>query len=252
MDLREFHPGLWLTELVLDDFDVRGAVLVGAERVLVWDTLSHPRDMAEVAQLAGDKPIYVAYSHADWDHCWGTAGLNPTLIIARKACAARFASGEVAREFADKQAADPGLWDEVRLIPPNLTFTCALALDLGGLVVTLIPLSGHTADCLVAFIPSLGVLLAGDTIETPLPYLSANSPLMLRYWIRELERWQADTRIQTVIPAHGEIGDASLIAHNVRYLTALQSGETPDVPAEMTTFYVETHARNLALMRSRQ
>jgi hypothetical protein len=41
MNLREFRPTLWLTELVLDDFDVRGAVIVGQERVLVWDTLSH-------------------------------------------------------------------------------------------------------------------------------------------------------------------------------------------------------------------
>ncbi|MBA3874498.1 MAG: hypothetical protein H0X30_35660, partial [Anaerolineae bacterium] len=45
MKLSELRPNLWLTELNLDDFDVRGAVIIGENRVMVWDTLSHPRDM---------------------------------------------------------------------------------------------------------------------------------------------------------------------------------------------------------------
>ena len=54
--LREVRPNLWLTELVLDDFDVRGAAVVGERRVLVWDMLSQPSDMAAVKALAGDLP----------------------------------------------------------------------------------------------------------------------------------------------------------------------------------------------------
>lgn len=54
--LRTLHHDVWLTELVLGDFDVRGAVVAGEKRVLVWDTLSHPRDMEGVRALAGNKP----------------------------------------------------------------------------------------------------------------------------------------------------------------------------------------------------
>jgi len=39
--LKEFRPGLWLTEASLDDFEVRGAVIIGAERAVIWDSLSH-------------------------------------------------------------------------------------------------------------------------------------------------------------------------------------------------------------------
>ncbi|RIK55767.1 hypothetical protein DCC62_31070 [candidate division KSB1 bacterium] len=71
--LKKFRPGLWLTELHLDDFDVRGAVIIGEKSAVVWDSLSHPRDMQPVRVLLAQKDWQLVYSHADWDHVWGTA-----------------------------------------------------------------------------------------------------------------------------------------------------------------------------------
>ena len=247
----QFHPNLWLTELALDEFNVRGAVIVGEQRVMVWDTLSHPRDMQPVMALAGDKPIDVVYSHADWDHCWGTAGLKPDIIIGHAACAERFHNGEVANDLAEKQAEEPVQWDAVKIMPPTLSFTQSMSIDLGGVWVELHYLPGHTEDCIVAWIPQWGVLLAGDTVETPLPYLNDNSVPMLPQWIALLERWQADSQVQIVIPAHGEIGDRALISQTVTYLHNLQADKAPSVPVEMTAFYTETHANNQALMRAK-
>jgi glyoxylase-like metal-dependent hydrolase (beta-lactamase superfamily II) len=247
MNLREFLPNLWLTELILPEFDVRGAVIVGQDRVLVWDTLSHPRDMAAVSSLAGEKPIMVVYSHADWDHCWGTAGLRADVIIAHDTAAKRFRSGEVADELRTKQATQPGIWDEVRLFPPNVTFNGTLTVDLGGLHVELHPLPGHTEDCLVAFVPEIGVLLAGDTVELPLPVLNKTSPLSLRHWIAQLELWGNDVRVQHMIPSHGAIEAEHQIARTVDYLRGLQTGIAPAVPAEMPPFYTETHSENLKI-----
>ncbi len=248
MKLSELRPNLWLTELVLDDFDVRGAVIIGDQRVMVWDTLSHPRDMQPVIALAGDKPIDVVYSHADWDHCWGTTALQPDAVIAHEACAGRFQSGEVAQRLAEKKAQEPGQWDAVQLIAPTITFNPSLTMDLGGVQVELHHLPGHTADCLVAWIPQWGVLLAGDAIETPLPYLNTESVALLPEWINALENWNAAPRMNVVIPAHGEVGDHTLIERNLVYLRALKAGQSPAVLAELTTFYSETHANNQALM----
>lgn len=241
--LREFRPGLWLTELALGMFDVRGAVIVGDDRVLVWDTLSHPRDMAGITKLAVKKPIVVVYSHADWDHCWGTAGLKPAAIVAHEACAERFASGSVQRKLDQFKRKEPGQYDEVVLIPPNIIIKDA-AIDLGGVSVTLHPLPGHTKDCLVAHIPEWGVLLAGDTVETPLPVMSKTKKL-LPGWIDALSGWAANDAVQTVIPAHGLIGGRAVIKHTLRYLKALRDGKSPDVPETMDDFYTKTHARNL-------
>ena len=251
MKLSELRPNLWLTELNLDDFDVRGAVIVGENRVMVWDTLSHPRDMQPVMKLAGDKPIDVVYSHADWDHCWGTAGLKADTVIGHERCAERFRNGDVANRLTEKKVAEPGLWDGVKLIPPMLTFTQTLSLDLGGVVVELHHLPGHTEDCLVAWIPQWGVLLAGDTVETPLPYFNANSVQMLPQWISDLEGWGSTARMNVVVPAHGEVGDRSLIERTISYLRDIQAGKAPAVPSGMTAFYSETHAKNQALMQTK-
>jgi len=245
--LREIYPGLWLTELVLDSFAVRGAVIVGDSRVVVWDTLSHPRDMNLIAKIAGGKPIYVVYSHADWDHCWGTAGLNPAVIIGHPECASRFATGEVQRKLDSMRANEPGKWDGVQLIPPTLTAE-AMSIDAGGITITLHSLPGHTRDCLVAFIPKWGVLLAGDTVETPLPVLKESGEMLVR-WMVQLEVWANDEQVRTVIPAHGDSGDKSLIRHTLGYLRDLREGKIPLVPQGMDDFYTFTHANNIKLMQ---
>jgi glyoxylase-like metal-dependent hydrolase (beta-lactamase superfamily II) len=244
--LHEFRPGLWLTELVLDSFAVRGAVIVGEQRVVVWDTLSHPRDMAAITALAEGKPIYTVYSHADWDHCWGTAGLTSEVIMAHPDCAARFATGEVARKLASMRKNDPQQWEGVVLMPPTITATTAI-IEAGGVSVQLHSLAGHTRDCLVAFIPEWGILLAGDTVETPLPVLKEGGQV-LDDWITQLEGWAAHDALHTVIPAHGEIGDKGVIEHTLRYLRDLAAGNQPTVPESMDEFYTATHAANLKLV----
>ena len=71
--IRALADGVWCTEVSLRDYDVRGALVVGRAGVLVWDTLSHPRDVAGFRPLFGDRALTIAYSHADWDHVWELA-----------------------------------------------------------------------------------------------------------------------------------------------------------------------------------
>lgn len=240
------RPQLGLTQLHLDIFDVRGAVIIGERAALVWDTLSHPRDMEPVRDLIGDKPTYVVYSHADWDHCWGTSALHPEIVFGHYVCGVRFSSGEVAAKLKEHQAAEPKIWDDIQLVPPTVLIERA-TIDLGGVQVALHSLAGHTRDCMVAFIPEWGILLAGDTVETPFPVIEEGGAV-LDNWIDRLTEWAADERVQQVIPAHGEIGDRTIIERNLRYLTDIRAGKTPDVPAELDNFYTKTHMENLTYM----
>lgn len=245
-ELREFRPGLWLTELQLEEFAVRGAVLLGNQRAAVWDTLSHPRDMQPVAQLLARRDFVLIYSHADWDHVWGTAGLlfSDKMIWAHAHCLARFLN-EVPVELHEKQTAEPGKWDEVVLAPPTHVFEAAQPFDLGGVTLTLHHLPGHTRDSIVGFVPEWGVLLAGDSVETPFPLLNAASPLDL--WSAALQRWAADERVQHVIPAHGEIGGRELLRQNLAYLRGLREGAAVVPPAGLDPFYQAAHRENLRL-----
>ena len=101
------------------------------------------------------------------------------------------------------------------MVPPTITFADSLAIDLGGVTVELSHLPGHTEDCLVAFVPEWGVLLAGDTVETPFPLLDETLPV--QPWIDRLAEWAGRADVETVIPCHGEIGGRELIEGNIAY-----------------------------------
>jgi glyoxylase-like metal-dependent hydrolase (beta-lactamase superfamily II) len=241
---KEFLPGLLLTEAAVDDFSVRGAVIVGSQRAVVWDSLSHPRDMKAVQALVAEKDWTLVYTHADWDHVWGTAGLshqNQT-IIAHANCLARF-SKDVPVELEEKRRSQPKLWGDVILVPPTVTFEHELRLDLGNVTLHLCHLPGHTLDCIVGFIPQWGALLAGDTVETPLPVINAGSSV--EEWIAGLQRWEQDDRVQHVIPSHGIIGGRELLRQNIDYLQDLRDGISPNISENLDEFYRETHRNNL-------
>lgn len=244
VEVTKLRDNLWLTYSNPKgiDEDVRGAVVVGSQRTVVWDTLFHPDDMQPVRELIGDSAFHVVYSHADYDHCWGTNGLPAVSgeIIAHHKCAKRFQK-EVPGTLRRKR--DKMAWFEaVELMPPTLTFDNTLSFDLGDVTLELHHLPGHTLDCIVGFIPQWGVLLAGDTIETPLPLVSKNSPV--DDWLNHLERWADDTRVETVVLAHGGVGTRETVRYNIDYISALRAGKHVDLPDDLPAFYKRAHGRN--------
>jgi len=220
---------------------------------VVWDTLARPRDMEGVAELTRDLPVTVVYSHGDWDHVWGTGGLEQPWeeILAHRACADRFRR-ELPDTLKEKVAEDPEAFGDVQLVAPSRTFRNDLTLDLGGITLEIHSLPGHTPDSVVGFVPEWRVMLAGDAVETPLPFLNSGSSL--GPWVEGLEAWidrlEKVAEPSFVIPSHGRIGGPDLLRDNVRYLAALRGGREPVVPQDLSRFYRETHADNLTLART--
>ena len=244
MGLMQLSDFLWVQELDLGIFEVRGSLVLGQERAVVWDSLSHPRDMTPYLPLIQNREVIVVYSHADWDHIWGTAGLtySPVTIISHEYCAQRFKT-DVPEMLAKMQKAEPGKWDDVQLVPPNVMIDQRCMIDLGGLTLELHHLPGHTDDCLIALLPEQGIALMGDTIETPFPVVPVTSDLSA--WIEQLNRWEQDTRLTKVVPCHGPMGGRELISQTIDYLERLRNGESFDLPAKLTPFYQHTHESNL-------
>ncbi|WP_028577161.1 MBL fold metallo-hydrolase [Desulfomicrobium escambiense] len=229
-------------EVDAGDFRVRGVLLQGSRRSLVWDALTHPDDMAPFARACADAPPIVVYSHADWDHIQGTSAFASPLIIAQRAAVKRFQT-EAPAALSELRGADPGKWDAVRLLPPDITFERSLDLDLGGVTVSLRALPGHTPDAIVALVPELDLLLAGDTVELPCPCVPRGCDL--DGWIDELERWRADTRVRTVIPSHGPCGGTEVIKRTLAYLDGLRRSRPLPLSPDAAPFYVSTHRDNL-------
>jgi glyoxylase-like metal-dependent hydrolase (beta-lactamase superfamily II) len=225
--------------------DVRGLVLTGDRYTIVFDTLYSPRDMAAVLDLAAQRrrPVLVIDSHADYDHAWGNGAFPNASIVGHIACRERLvAEGP---QLDEKRREDPDEYATSRLIPPDIVFDHTLSIDAGGFTVVLHHLPGHTRDCLVAHVPEQRLLLTGDTAELPFPLLG-DGPI--DDWIAALERWAADPRVETVIPAHGPVSGTELLRANARYLATLAEGRddgwTPGEDAP--EFYRRMHPRNVA------
>lgn len=283
-DLLRLRPGIWLVETQLEDFGVRGVVICGQSRGVVWDTLARPADMAGVADVMGELPFTVVYSHADWDHVLGTGGIGRAWegVVAHSVCESRFRE-EVRLTLEERRISAPGEYDQVTLFPPTRTFRDRMTLGLGGITLELHSLPGHTPDTIVGYLPEWGILLGGDAVEDPLPFLNPGGPVEawageLEAWAKTLDEWnrplpqggstpEVEAHVgpehraawdnganlppssPVVIPSHGPIGGTRLLRANARYLRDLAAGKEPQLPGELTAFYRETHAANKVLAR---
>lgn len=236
--LTEILPGICAAEVSLPGFEVRSVALLGRERMLVFDTLLRPGDMRPFADLAGGRELVTVYSHADWDHIWGTAGLPARggEVVSHASCVERFRT-DVPETLARRRAEEPRAWDDVELIAPATFFEHSLVLDVDPWTVELHHSPGHTRDSIVAWIPGAGVLLGGDVVEDPWPL--AGKGLPLEPWIAALRRWESEPELRIVVPSHGDVTGPELPRRNADYLEALRDGRDYPIPEGTGPFYVE-------------
>lgn len=91
---------------------------------------------------------------------------------------------------------------------PNLMFDHALTIDLGNREVQIKHLGrGNTAGDAVVYLPKEKILIAGDLLDHPVPYLGGGYPSELIRTLREM----AALDVEAIIPGHGELlrGDYS-------------------------------------------
>ena len=247
--LRELTPAIWLAERALDaEMSVCAAVILGETVSAVVDTLIRPADMAPVRDLLDrhGRPVLVVNTHADWDHSWGNAAFPDTPIFAHRLCrAAMLTEGQ--RRLVEKQKEEPERYRDVTIVPPTITFSEFMDIDLGGLTLSIHHLPGHTADEAVVHLPEAGFLFAGDAAEWPIPTTETGP---LGPWADALHMWAARDDVRTVVPSHGPVGDAQLLRDNAAYLDALLAD--PDVywePPGIMPFYQEAHRKNATIAR---
>jgi len=248
--LRNFTPAIWIAERMLaDGVNVCALVVFGTECAVVIDTLARPEDMNLVLDLLDNHglPAFVVNTHGDWDHTWGNGAFANETIIAHRLCRASML-GQGPRVLARKRAEEPGEFDNVIITPPTVTFKEFMDIDLGGLTLSIQHLPGHTADEVVVHLPELGILIAGDAAEWPIP-TAHDGPL--GPWAAMLRQWAAREDVATVIPSHGPISDVDLLLDNADYLEALL--DNPDLdwqaPPDAPDFYNDAHALNATIAR---
>jgi len=213
----------------LDGFEqmkVDAYLILGEQYAFLLDTLLCPDDVAQLLALAapeiGTRQLFCINSHADWDHTWGNGYFqhHPTVpIVAHDICRQRLLSEETILHMREYQARFP-LFHNVTVRPPSLTFSERLTLVDGELCIELLHAPGHCLDQIVAWLPSIGLLLAFDAVEYPLPSIAdaACAPLMLAT-LHQL----AGLPARSVLCSHGQTNTSpTLIADNLAYLREIE------------------------------
>ena len=174
--------------------------LVDGADALVLDTgvsVDHGRAIRQALESRGVAQITVVISHWHLDHIAGNAAFGGCEIVA----GARTA--EVLE--ANRQAIEAGTLEgppAIRpLVMPTRTFDGDHSnLRVGALDVELLRFNIHSDDATVVRVPSLGILLAGDTVEDTITYLT--EPDRLPAHIAELDRMRG-LAFDRVLPSHG-------------------------------------------------
>lgn len=240
------------------------ALVDGAEAILYDShaTLDHARAIRTHLEGLGVRTMRLVLSHWHTDHIAGNAMFADCEIIANRLTARTML--ENIKALARKTPPiNP-------VVMPNRLFEKEMTLTLGGRTIQLMQFDIHSADGTVLFLPEEGLLLAGDTLEDTVTYVS--EPEHIATHISELNRLKA-LPIRRILPDHGareKIAtggyEPSLIDANRRYLERLSESAQDAILDEISLRdfvaddivqgrivyfepYEEVHRSNIAAVR---
>jgi len=236
---------------VIPDGNVGGVpnvgIIVGNKATLVVDTGLGPRNgqtvLREVGKVSTNADIYIVATHFHSEHTLGESAFPASAKVFRtRAQQQDIDEFGVQPNFATRSAANAELMKDAVFRRADEIFDAEKTLDLGGIRVRLLWYGGtHTNGDSLIFVEGDNVLFAGDVIMNR-RFLAFNARSSVQAWLRSLEE-AARLRPVRIVPAHGEMGDGSLIEINRTYLQTLQSrvrelkreGKTVDQATEAVT-----------------
>jgi glyoxylase-like metal-dependent hydrolase (beta-lactamase superfamily II) len=195
-------------------------VIDGHKHVFVVDTFLGPGPMEEVkVRLAGEgvrgKPFVVFNTHADYDHYWGNQSFEGSIIVAHESALHRIRTqGEEGLKENRGQ-----MMGEVQLTPPNLLFRKKITFVEDRVELFYTP--GHTGDSSSCYDSVDKVLLPGDNLEAPYPYVNL---LNLKEYTQSLDKY-TKLEARVIIPGHDPPQrDGELLWQNLNYIRSMASG----------------------------
>lgn len=230
------------TLFVFDDLDgLPTAVYLidGPKHWFVIDTFLGPDSMAPVRKVVDrrrpSKPVVVLNTHHHWDHVWGNCAFLNSTIASHRLTKERMV------EHGHEELVSYGKYQrgEVSVILPQMLFDDRLAFEENGVEFFHSP--GHTEDSSSCYDRADKVLLVGDNVELPLPYLNWGG---LDMYLKTLEGYERMGAAR-VIAGHCPRVTAEVIDVNKEYLREFMSGNTKWYE---TGEGKATHAQNVAAL----
>ena len=159
---------------ITDAMGVCFTLIEGDSKAILFDTGYGTEDVNAFVRTLTDKPVSVFLSHGHHDHMLGARWFDNTWLCEEDMEEFRERTGEDQRIKVSRQAAGQGvpLPDDFMTamirMPRPIRFTektgpyDSTEQDLGGIIVKVIHVPGHTPGSIVLFIPQESILLTGD------------------------------------------------------------------------------------------
>ena len=215
---QRFMPGPNWVDAGALSLGIASYAIISGDQALVYDThvtLSHAMAIRAALVRRGVTRITVVLSHWHKDHIAGTAAFADCPVIATRKTAAHMATRKAGIEsgLIRPPAINP-------LILPDITYDGALYLTVGAFEVQLIEVNIHSDDATVLWLPQIGVLLAGDTVEDCCTFVA--EPENLDLHLAGLDRLIALDAL-CILPNHGAPDQIAAGGYEAAILFATQT-----------------------------
>jgi glyoxylase-like metal-dependent hydrolase (beta-lactamase superfamily II) len=218
---------------VIPDFNVglvpNVGIVVGSRATLVIDPGLGKRNgetvLREVAKVSRNTELYIASTHFHAEHTTGYLAFPPTAKYVNSTIQeAEFAEGGAAQiqAFSRRSPMTAELLQGAAGRKADLTFEREHTLDLGGVRVRFLVVGPtHTRGDTALLVEGDGVLFTGDVVMNQ-SFLAAGAATSMKAWLAAFDTLD-QMRPRTIVPSHGAVGDASLIAANRAVMMAVQT-----------------------------
>jgi glyoxylase-like metal-dependent hydrolase (beta-lactamase superfamily II) len=205
-------------------------IIVGTRATLIVDAGMGPRNgqavLRELAKVSKNTDLYFTTTHFHPEHMTGVQAFPADAIVIRP---------EVQQEEVDRKQPEfihnfsqrtpdlKALLQDVKPRPPDILYDREAKLDLGGITVRLLWLGpAHTRGDSFIFVEEDGVLFTGDAVINRFFPIFPDADASGKNWLAILDQLD-ELHPRTIVPGHGEVGDAGLIGIERTYLKAVQA-----------------------------
>jgi glyoxylase-like metal-dependent hydrolase (beta-lactamase superfamily II) len=205
-------------------------MIVGTRATLVVDAGMGPRNgqtvLRELAKVSKNTGLYFTTTHFHPEHMTGVQAFPANTIVIRPEVQQEEVDRkqpEFIHNFSQRTADLKAILQDVKPRPPDIVFDREARLDLGGVTVRLLWLGpAHTRGDAFVFVQEDGVLFTGDVVTNRFFPIFPDADASGKNWLAILDQLD-ELHTHTVVPGHGEVGDAALIGTERTYLKGVQS-----------------------------
>ncbi len=223
-------------------------IIVGTRATLIVDAGMGPRNgqtvLRELAKVSKNTDLYFTTTHFHPEHMTGVQAFPANTIVIRPEVQQEEVDrkqAEFIRNFSRRTADLKALLQDVKPRPPDIVFDREAKLDLGGVTVRLLWLGpAHTRGDNFVLVQEDGVLFTGDGVINRFFPIFPDADASGKNWLSILDQLD-ELHPRTIVPGHGEVGEAALIGIERTYLKAVQArvvelkaqGKTADESAKL-------------------